>query len=325
MTAARRPAHSERDRVARLGDGCRLLVFGFWTGELPPLTRLHFLTVAKALPADSRYVLFTHRATIPEPMRALLDATGIEVVPIDAPLLLREVGAAALLRTTPLSRHWETVRRIAERPGYARLFTWCGHDHAHRFTPRSNFLLGGPPVGVTTLSNYLRVVISTIVPTHTLYCDLDFAFPRALDWIFRHGSFVYRWQRRAYANNALISATADSPVKRGALLDLLVRKGAGRSWVLFSEENCRACGLDILPCDRLDPLWSQGGPRGPKYRTFLKSGGDAAADLAFLQDRFDAIHWHNQWMTSPDSGSPYDLWLRELESDAGSLPARAAR
>lgn len=37
--------------------------------------------------------------------------------------------------------------------------------------------------------------------------------------------------------------------------------------------------------------------------------------FAFLKDRFDAIHWHNKWNTIPETGSPYDLWLRELSGD----------
>jgi hypothetical protein len=85
--------------------------------------------------------------------------------------------------------------------------------------------------------------------------------------------------------------------------------------VLFTETNCRACGLDILPCDRLDPRWSPIGPNGPQYAAFFERDETSAADLAFLKDRFDAIHWHNKWNTIPETGSPYDLWLRELSGD----------
>ena len=317
-------AHSERDRLARLGEGCRLLVFGFWTGELPTLARLHFLTIARALPPESRYVLLTYKATISDEMRALLAASGIAIVPFDLPLLMTEVGAAKLLRTTPLSRFWGTAQRIAARPAFARLLAWCGHVHRHGFTPRANFLLGGPPATAVVLSNYVRVAISGIVPIHTLYCDLDFAFPRSLDWIFQHRSFAYRWAQRPHANNALISARPDSPIKRGALLDVLLDEGAGRSWILLSEPNCRTCGLEILPCDRLDPLWSKTGPRGPYHRGFFRDGDNAASDLAFLKERFDAIHWHNRWQATPDPGSPYRLWLNELERAAGLQPAAAA-
>jgi hypothetical protein len=258
-------AHSERDRLAALGAGCDLLVFGFWTGPLPELARLHFLTIARALPPRSRYVLFTYEATISEPMRALLEVNNISVVRFDLPRLMKEVGAAKLLRRTPLSFCWPAVTRIAKRPGFARYMRWSGRRHKiHGFTPRANFLLGGPPTKPVIIANYARVIISTIVPEHTLYCDVDFAFTRPLDWIFQHQSFVYRWERKRYANNALISAVPGSPVKQGALLRRLLKTGSGRSWILFSDRNCERCGLEIISCDRLDPLWSRIGPRGPR-------------------------------------------------------------
>lgn len=294
-------------------------MFGFWTGKLPDLTRLHFLTAARALPPRSRYVLLTHKATIPRPMCEMLAANGISVVRIRLRRLMKEVGAARLLRRTPLSFCWPALRRLAKRPALARYLRWAGRrDRGHGFTPRANLLLGGPPGGRTILSNYVRVIVSTIVPEHTLYCDLDFAFTRPLDWIFRHASFVYRWDLQPYANNALISAAAGSPIKQGALLRRLLREGSGRSWMLFTDRNCEECGLEIIPCDRLDPLWSKTGPRGPHYDDFFKHGGHAAADLAFLKDRFDAIHWHNRWRSTPDPGSPYVLWLDELQNAAAA-------
>ena len=79
-------------------------------------------------------------------------------------------------------------------------------------------------------------------------------------------------------------------------------------------------GLLVL----LDPLWSKTGPRGPNYREFLGGGANAASDLAFLKERFDAIHWHNEWQATPDPGSPYRLWLNELERSADLQPAAAA-
>src|SRR6185295_13342871 len=216
-----RLAPTERDRLARAGAGCRLLVFGFWTGALPEISRLHFITAAKALPPESRYVLFTHEAAISESMRMLLERYGIEIIEFDLMQLLKELGAGALIRETPFSALWPLAHRLAARPHFTRLFSWCGHRRSRRFTARANFLLGGPPIGGVILSNYARAAISTIVPEHTLYCDIDFAFPRSLDWIFPHGSFVYRWQRFAYANSALMSAAADSPIKRGALMERL--------------------------------------------------------------------------------------------------------
>jgi hypothetical protein len=109
----------------------------------------------------------------------------------------------------------------------------------------------------------VRIIISSIVPGHTFYADIDVAFPRPLDWILSHRSFVYRWETFAYANSALMSVTADSDIKGGALLRLLAQDGSVLPWVLFNDVNCRACDLDILPCDRLDLQWSRVGPNGP--------------------------------------------------------------
>jgi len=314
-------AQSERERIARVGGGCRLLVFGFWTGILPELSRLHFLTVAEALPPDSRYVLFVHQAVVSAEMRALLQARGIEIVEFDLVRLLIELRAGALVRQTLFSRYWPLVHDLGRRRRYARLLSWCGYRRGvPRFTAKANLLLGGPPASGQILANYARVAISTIVPQHTLYTDVDIAFPRALDWVFRYGSFVYRWDRERYANNALISSRADSPVKHGALLELLVQAGAGRSWILYSERNCRKAGLEILPCDRLDPLWSEAKLHGRNFDRFFVRTDTSHEELAALKDRFDAIHWHNRWQETPERGSPCDLWLSEVE---GATPARS--
>lgn len=318
-------AGPERDRIAQAGSGQRLLVFGFWRGQLPELARLHFMSVAAALPSDSRYVLFTCDAIVPPPMQALLDSCGIEVVGFDLLRLMRELGVGRLVRRTPLSGRWGLVERLGRRShAWARRLRWFGHDHSHWFTPRANLLLGGPPITSVILSNYARALISTIIPGHTLYTDIDVAFTRQLDWVFQQRSFVYRWGSLPFANGALISAHAESPIKRGALVEVLLREGTGRNWIMLSEPNCAACGLDILPCKRFDPRWSPGGQIGSNYSGFLSRTEASAAELAFLRDRFDTVHWHNKWNMAPEPGSPYDLWRRELEQTMLARPAQQA-
>lgn len=310
---------SECDRIARLGASHRLLVFSFWTGDLPGLSRLHFLTVAKALPPGSRYVLFAYDARISNSMLALLSRCGVDVVAFDLPQLMRENGVEHLLRQTPLSGWWGSVQRLARRRGLRILswlgFTWLGHYHSVRgFTPRYNIFLGSPPPGAAMLSDYARVLISSIIASHTLYTDIDVAFTRSLNWISEHRSFVYRWERWGFANSALMSVTDDSPVKKGALVNLLKRAGTGKPWIVFSEQNCHKCRIKILPCDRLDPLWSRTRPSGPQFSEFFTRNDDSEQELLLLKNEFDAIHWHNRWSTIPDTGSPYDLWLTEMTS-----------
>jgi len=228
------------------------------------------------------------------------------------PRLLREAGVGALARRTPLTPCWPLVERLARNPRYARWVSWFVYPGFHWYTPRANLLLGAPPLEERKVSDHVRLAISSIVPEHTLYADLDFAFTRSLDWIFQHRSFVYRWDKCAFANSALMSVSPDSPIKRGALLDHLARKGTARHWVLFTDAMCDAFGLEILPCDRLDPFWSRNGPNGARYRGFFTYSETSATELAFLKAHFDAIHWHNKWQIRPDPGSPYDLWIREL-------------
>ena len=321
----------ESGRIAKIASGHRLLAFSFWTGQLPEISRLHFLTVARTLPAGGRYVLFIDKANISSSMLELLARCEVDIAAIDLPQLLQENGLAKLLWRTPLSSHWQFVHNILrDRPRLARL-SRLGHYHqTMRFTPRYNILLGGPPTTSVRLSNYVRVLISSVIKTHTLYMDLDFAFPRPLDWIHQHGSFVYSWEHRGFANSALMSVKADSPIKKGALIDVLKREGTGRPWILFSEQNCRTCGLDILSCDRLDPLWSKTNPSRPKFSEFFAHDANSEETLRKLKGDFDAIHWHNRWKETPELGSPYDLWLRELttpstrETEAGRDPLAGA-
>jgi hypothetical protein len=302
---------SECSRIAELASGYRLLVFSFWTGKLPEISRIHFLTMARALPEDSRYVLFVDKATLSSSMLELLGRCKVDVVAIELPQLLLETGLGKFASKTPLSAKWGSVWRALGDHKHLTKFSRLGHYHpTFRFVPRYNILLGSPPVDATTSANYLRVVVSSIVQTDTLYTDVDFAFSRPLDWIYKHQSFVYSWERRPFANNALMSVRKESPIKTGALIDLLKREGTARSYILFSEANCRACDLEILSCDRLDPRWSATTPMGPRF--FFIGNDQSQETLRILRTEFDAIHWHNRWDEVPDSGSPCDLWLREL-------------
>jgi hypothetical protein len=180
-------------------------------------------------------------------------------------------------------------------------------------SPRAtNRLLGAPPLNGVLISNYVRVLVSSLVAGPTLYTDIDFAFSRPLDWVFEKRSFVYRWEHHRFGNAALLFATRDSPIKNGHLLRLVERLGSGRSFIVFSDENCRALGIDILPCDRLDPLWSMRGSF--VLSDFFVAGARSPHLMARFREEFDAVHWHNQWKVQPERGSPYDLWMREVAS-----------
>lgn len=245
-------------------------------------------------------------------MQALLDRLGIPHVPFDLPALMREQGLGAHLARTPLSPLWPALRRLARRRRRWRLWEAFGHRHpVMPFTPRRNRWLGGPPLQPAILSDYVRVLVGSVVPAHTLYTDIDFAFPRPLDWILDRKSFVYRWERYGFANSALMALAPGSAGKRGALVAMVKALGTPIPWILFSDANCRALGLEILPCDRIDPLWSATYESGPKFQEFFTSAGDPAGTLRRLRAGFDAVHWHNRWDVLPEPGSPYDLWLRQ--------------
>jgi hypothetical protein len=304
---------SESRRVAKLGSRHGLVVFGFWTGDLPNISQLHFLTVANALPPGSRYILFVYKATISDSMLLILSHCKIDVVAIDLPQCMQESGLGKLLRRTPLSAGWGLVHHFARNRKLLTKLSRLGHYHPILgFTPRYNILLGGPPQTGVTLSDYLRVLVSSILEVDTLYIDIDFACTRPLSWIYEHESFVYSWERRGFANSALMLVRKDSPIKSGALIELLKQVGAADPWILFSEEYCRACKLEVLSCDRLDPLWSQTCPKGPTFSEFFTRIDNSEEVLRVLRDEFDAIHWHNRWTEVPDPGSPYDVWLHEL-------------
>jgi hypothetical protein len=305
----------ESERIASLHAGSRLLVFGFWTGKLPEISRLHFLTVSRALPPGSRYVLLVDEGEIPTSLLNLLSECRVDIVNINLRKLLCEVGLAKLHRQTRLSRKWKLARK------YPRISSWlrlAHYDPRVGFDPRFNFLLGGPPEHPVMNSDYARVVVSSIVPVDSLYVDIDFAFTRSLGWILQHDSFIYRWERLSYGNSALMFVRKESPIKHGILIEILSREGTAKCRVLLQERNCQACGLNLLSCDRLDPLWSETNPSEPNFDEFFRCDHDSAERLRALQSEFDAVHWHNRWKETAEPGSPYDLWVRELSSPPAS-------
>ena len=301
------PSHSFDHKELQLGAGNRAVMFSFWTGALPESARLHFLTATKYLPHWSRYVLFTYNAAITRSAADEMKKLGIILHEIDFPQLLKQAG---------LSGRWlrrDLQRIIHKFPKLLR--PQLGHDHpVMGFSPRFNLLFGWPMYDAAMVSNYARVILSSILPLQTIYTDIDFAFTRALEWAFTKGSFVYRWEQYAFANSALLAVEDSCSIKRGRLLETLRKEGTPSPWILFSEKNCRECGLEILPCDRLDPMWSVTNPSSRNFREFIECHDNSRETLVDLQRNFDAIHWHGKrkWAASPQRGSPYDLWITEL-------------
>lgn len=185
------------------------------------------------------------------------------------------------------------------------------------FHPIFGFFWVGPFVdsvrnsGSAYRSDVFRILIGNQFPGQDLlYADLDIYFaPVPERWDFSE-SFTYRWGP-SWANSAVLFLSSNRT-------DLLVtwraalRKGTpALPWFFFSDENCLTYGIRVLDCDLFDPAWSKDSVSMGKASLFFQNSADARDFVTEIRRRALTVHWHGQWTATPETYSPYDIFLRE--------------
>jgi len=123
--------------------------------------------------------------------------------------------------------------------------------------------------------------LMTLLKYGGLWFDLDIMFIKDLTPLLIGPEFVYRWEFRKYANNALIYVRRNSNVSM-SLKKLYRRCHEPQPWLLLSDKNVSKMGFTMYPCYFFDPLW--------QHLIFKKTSGfilDSFEDF-FLE--FDAQH-----------------------------------
>ena len=145
----------------------------------------------------------------------------------------------------------------------------------------------------------------------SLYVDLDICFLSNLLDLCQDRAFAYRWENHTFANNAVLytpnQTHSQKVIKKGNVLETFV------PWHLFTDDICEELGIDIYPTNLFDALWDDSSLLRNDIDLFFK---DSAMSKVIVEDLFKkgyrVNHWHNNWKTVPDTGSPYHLLLQQL-------------
>jgi hypothetical protein len=132
-----------------------------------------------------------------------------------------------------------------------------------------------------------------------------------MNTIFPSNGFVYQWEDYDFANSAILY----SPNKKVAknILQMGNKIECFRPWYLFSKGNCKDLNLEIYPTNRFDAMWDKNSLLTGDAMKFFRSSPNAPQMVDELfEKKYVVNHWHNNWRTVPESGSPYNILLNQV-------------
>jgi hypothetical protein len=145
------------------------------------------------------------------------------------------------------------------------------------------------------------------------YFDLDICFLSDLNKIFSNRGFLYQWESYGFANNAVIYSP-NKDVSQN-ILDMGNSIECFRPWRLFTNPICKNLNLKIYPVEGFDAMWDPSSLLfGDAMKFFVKSPQSQQIVDELFAKKYIVNHWHNNWRTKPESGSPYDLLIKMFQS-----------
>lgn len=299
-------------------------IISYWTGILPEITELHFRSYLAHHDENVTYHLYLEEgSTLAKKIAWLQDQQGIQIHYINLQKELGQIGLSHLLEPP----HPQGARLLkAARRGYRRWLKLMGNrvafeksprrvplgwqTKAFGYTPRYSKLWNAPDLSKTMMGDLFRILYSTVLQESTLYVDLDTVFCADVRTFTGHQPFVYRWQELPCGNNAVIFVPRDSPIKQGALAALCKQLGTPLPWILFADKHCKLLDIKILPCAQFDPFWVTNPFGIAEFEFFFAARPDSHERAKFITQNCYMYHWHNQWFTTAQPDSTYDILLR---------------
>ena len=292
--------------------------FGYWSGQLPPVSQLHFRSFLAHHP-ESIYELW-----LDEDTGSAIDAPELQWLKSHPRIRIRPFSLNGLVaqhvdpRPAFGRQRWDWLRRLGYAvhrkigPSWSRRKAW-DHEQFGLTYMHSSMLFLGFERDLTYRGDMARFLVPLChYPQASLYCDLDICFMSDLTQICESSGFVYRWENFGFANNAIVympSASWSAALARKAnAIETF------RPWILLSDAHCAELGLTIHPAPRFDPLWDPASLLYGDTTRFFGPRENLALDMhALSTERHLAIHWHNNWKTVPAPNSIYSGLLKACE------------
>jgi hypothetical protein len=301
----------------------------YWSGEVPPITELCFLSALNKS-THSRIHLFLdedigYEGSLDPSLDWLKDHPRFELHSFSlSNWVLQD------LDRNPRNRYWSVIRnllciamdkwvtpKVSNRLSKLRvtkrvLGSW--HMQFGWFpVADSIFLLENK--GHAYRADVFRALIPKYFPLESiLYSDLDVFFSAPFHkWNLKKG-FTYRWGESSWANTAILFYPRVHKNEYESIIRDLNSDIPALPWFLFQEDSCERFGIDIKRVELFDPGWTKSSPLSKDTRLFFMDSTFSKEIIEEIETKFYAAHWHNQWKTKPSQGSVYSILLNKERS-----------
>jgi hypothetical protein len=148
----------------------------------------------------------------------------------------------------------------------------------------------------------------------SLYVDLDICFTSNLLDLCGSQAFSYWWEQDRFINSAILY-TPNNDI-RLKLLEIGKKLQSFRPWTLYTFSNCKIISMLIYSSDIFDPLWCKSSKLYGNAPLFFRNTMHKDAILNEINvGNYRAIHWHNNWHTTPGQDSVYINLLNKYSNE----------
>ncbi len=293
-----------------------VIFFGYWSGVLPPVTELHFRSFIHHHP-ESSYDLWLDDdadSSLSLNMNWLNDHPRINI---------RHFSLQALIN------HYVKPKQSPNHQPKV-WHEWLRQQHKRKIFRKINLQSWvHPAIGVTYKHSsplfkgfehnlaYRGDLARCLIPVEyyrqpSLYVDLDICFLSNLLDLCQGSGFAYRWEEFTFANSAVLFTpnidAAKAIVAKGNEIETFI------PWHLFTDEICQRLNIHIHPTNLFDPGWDKTSLLREDIGLFFRKSKESKAIVQELFDKsYRVNHWHNNWKTVPELGSPYQLLLEQFK------------
>jgi len=293
----------------------KIQFFGYWGGSLPHVTNLHFLSFLHFHP-ESQYDLWLDQdvgQSIPSRLSWIENHPQIHIKVFSLSQLvnqyvtpLNKKGASKFFDVLRFIHRKKIIRYIDIKSYYDPLFKLTYKHSSPLFQYHNDLVYRG---------DLARCLIPFAhYESPSVYSDLDVCFLSDLNHICQDRGFVYQWENYGFANSAILYTPDQEIAKK--ILAAGNRIECFRPWYLFTNAICQELGLKIYPTKQFDAMWNKESLLFRDAMLFFKNSSKSQAITdELLSGSYIVNHWHNNWKTIPEEGSPNKLLEKKFALD----------
>ena len=288
------------------------VVVSYWAGNLPEVSYLHFISF-RVLNPEKRYILYLeqdpgYEGSLSKDMEERIKKLGIEVATIRLSLLMKEIGIPKF-STWENSMLFRIARKLSRKsvPLLWRLGIkkWLFESEVMGLTQSHEFPFSGFSANLPYRADLFRSLIhAKHADCNFLYVDIDICFITNVDFGHHPQGAIAQWGTDTFGNSAYLMLPVTADGAKSKILSSLRSGLSALPWILYNRERVAYFGLKIINCSKIDPAWSPDSVIYGNSSMFFESGNHVEAFLVEINEKCVGVHWHNQWKTKPEIGSP---------------------